>query len=300
MSKPSSQDDDDILHMFVRSFAQTETWKLAAQLIKSPRFTEALSSYCEVMTRPPEISWPVNKVFAQKLRYIVCFDLIGNYSRWRRRGAELPTLAALQRTAPASARQVASFVNALRLGGYVIAERGQDRRTLHLRPSSALLKEIARSPLAFLEASERIFPVPTSLVSRIGNNDELLADWLGRSVERFRSRDIYFAPFPTIVQFTEHDCGYPLLTAVMGANYASLSPGAPPALPLTYMALAERFRVSRQHIGNLFIGAKRRGWFSVVRGGKHVVVSQDLIREFEIWAAGQMAHYRIIAGEIAN
>lgn len=281
----------------VSPVAPTDVPTLTAELLQAPRLVEAVAFYCEMMTRPPGMSWPADKVFGQSMRYIVCFALIGNHARWRRDGAEAPSLAALQRKVPASARQVASFIDALRHGGYVIAERGADRRTLHLRPSSALLQEIARSPLAFLEASERILPGPQSLVDRIRNDDALLSDLLGRSAARFYSEDVYFAPFPTIVQFAERDSGYPLLTAVMGANYAALSGSVPPALPLTYAALAERFRVSRQHIGNLLIEANRRGWFTIDRGGRSFVVSADLVREFEMWSASQMALYRIIAAE---
>ncbi len=282
----------------VGAAVRTDVPSLAAFLIARPLFTEALVSYCAVVTRPPEVSWPTNKLFGQSMRYIVCFDLIGNHARWRRDGKELPTLTALQRKVPASARQVASFVNALRHGGYVVAEPGGDRRSLHLRPSSALLKEIARSPLAFLEASELI--LPASLTDRIRDDEILLADWLGRAAERFHEEDIYFSPFPTIVQLAERDSGYPLLAAVMGANYAARSGTMPFTLPLTYAGLAERFRVSRQHIGNLLIEARQRGWFSVAQGGRSLVVSADLVDEFERWAASQMALYRILAEEITD
>ncbi|MGY3482597.1 hypothetical protein ACVW1C_000480 [Bradyrhizobium sp. USDA 4011] len=287
---------DDILYPSVRAYAATDTWTLARQLIQMRGFRAALAQYCEAMTRPPAVPWPVNKVFAQKLRYIVCFTLIGNYARWRRVGGEPPTLTALQRTAPASARQIAGFVNALRHGGYVVAERhASDRRAICLRPSSALLREIARSPLAFLDAAERILPPAAHIAADVSGDDDRLADWIRLSVERFQANDILFAPFATIVHFTEHDCGYPLLAAVMGAHYAALSPHAPPALSLTYSVLAERFQVSRQHIGNLLTEAERRGWFTVAHGGRSVAVSDELVREFETWAAGQMAHYRIIA-----
>ncbi|WP_249131194.1 MULTISPECIES: MarR family transcriptional regulator [unclassified Bradyrhizobium] len=292
---------DDVLYPSVRAYAATDTWMLARQLIQMPGFCAALAQYCEVMTRPPAVPWPVNKVFAQKLRYIVCFVLIGNYARWRGVGGEPPTLAALQRAAPASARQIAGFVNSLRHGGYVIAERhASDRRAICLRPSSALLQEIARSPLAFLEAAERILVPEAQIAAHIGDDDDRLADWIRLSVERFQADDILFGPFATIVHFTEHDCGYPLLAAVMGAHYAPLSPDAPRALSLTYAVLAERFQVSRQHIGNLLIEAERRGWFTVAYGGRSVAVSEELVRQFETWAAGQMAHYRIIAAEVAR
>lgn len=288
-----------VLHPSVQAHAGTQTWTYAAQLLRLPGFAEAMASYCAAMVEPPGLSWPTDKVFAQKLRYIVSFILIGHHARWLRSGGEPPTLAALQRAAPASARQVATFVGALRLGGYVIASRDAgDRRALHLRPSMALLQEIARSPLAFLEASERLAPGPRSCAGRLRVEANALSGWLGRSSERFHAGDILFAPFPSIVRFTEYDCGYPVLTAVFGAHYAALTATAAPAL-LSYGALAERFRVSRQHIGNIFIEAERRNWFSVGDRGRVVAISPELVQEFETWAVGQMAHYRLLAEEIS-
>lgn len=286
-----------VLHSSVQGFAGQKTWAYAAYLMRSPDFSQALESYCGAMVQPPGMYWPTDKVFAQKLRYLVAFVLIGHDARWRRNGGEPPTLAALQRAAPASARQIAGFVSALRHGGYVSATRdSRDRRALHLRPSMALLQEIARSPLAFLEASERLAPPPSPHADRLRMAADPLADWLGRSHDRFHAEDILFAPFPGIVRFTEHDCGYPVLSAVFGAHYAVLTGRSPP-LRLSYSALAERFRVSRQHIGNIFLEAERCGYFAVSRGGVYISIAPNFVQEFETWAAGQMAHYRLLAEE---
>lgn len=286
-----------VLHGSVQGFAARKTWTYAATLMQSPDFADALESYCGAMVQPRGGSWPTDKVFAQKLRYLVAFALIGNDARWRRSGREPPTLAALQRAAPASARQIAGFMSALRHGGYVIADRGSgDRRALHLRPSMGLLQEIARSPLAFLEASERLAPPSRPLTTRLRAEAGPLSDWLGRSHDRFHAEDILFAPFPGIVRFTEHDCGYPVMSAVFRAHYAALLDMAPP-IRLSYGALAERFRVSRQHIGNIFVEAERHGCFTVSHGGRDISISPAFVREFETWAAGQMAHYRLLAEE---
>jgi hypothetical protein len=286
-----------VLHSSVQAFAGRKIWTYAATLMQSPNFADALASYCGAMIQPPGISWPTDKVFAQKLRYLVAFVLIGNDARWRRSGGEPPTLAALQRSAPASARQIAGFVSALRHGGYVTATRdNDDRRTLHLRPSTGLVQEIARSPLAFLEASERVAPPSHPLADRLRAEADPLSDWLGRSHDRFQAEDILFAPFPRIVRFTKHDCGYPVLSAVFEAHYAALLGMAPP-IRLSYGALAERFRVSRQHIGNIFVEAERHGCFTVSHGGRDISISPAFVREFETWAAGQMAHYRLLAEE---
>lgn len=225
----------------------------------------------------------------------MAFSLIGLDARWRRGVGEAPTLAALQRTAPASARQIAEVVGTLKLASFVVASRlPADRRALRLSPSLTLLQEIGRSPLAFLEASERLDLTASPMAAKLRLDAAALADWLGASYEKFLQEDLYFAPFSNVVEFTGQDCGYPVLSAVFAAHYAALAGVAPPT-PLSYRGLAERFRVSPQHVGNILASAERRGCFSVDRGGRRVIVSADFLSEFETWAAGQMAHYRLLA-----
>lgn len=290
------------LHDAVSPFAETPTWRLARAYLAKEGLPAALASYCRAMTQAPNMVWPADKIFAQKTRYMICYMIIGNYVRWRRGTGEPPTLAALQKHAVASPRHVAGFIQALRLGNFVVtAPSKTDRRSVHLQPGSRLLAEIARSPLSFLDASERIDPADRSFAAALRECDERLCEVLAHSTERFIDRDILFAPFSTIVHFTERDCGYPILAAVMGHHYeASLSTDEGPMIALTYDALAERFRVSRQHVGNILIEAERRGWFTVAQGGRLMAVSGELVHEFETWAAGQMAHYRMIAGELAQ
>ncbi|WP_246389339.1 winged helix DNA-binding protein [Microvirga mediterraneensis] len=253
------------------------------------------------MTRPPGASWPSNKVFVQKLRYLTCYILIGSYARWQRGEGSPPTLAALQRTAVASPRQIAGFIKDLRHGGYVVAEQQEsDRRRYHLRPTAALIQEVARSPLAFLAASERLEPSSRPLLAAISASPERMCDWLGRSVDCYQKDDSLFAPFRTIVQLTERECGYPLMAAILGTHYAAQR-GVDAGLPsLTYRVLAERFQVSRQHIGNMLAEAERLGWFSIAAGGHLRAISEDLIAEFETWSAGQMAHFRGLAEQVCD
>ncbi|MCP4562722.1 MAG: hypothetical protein GY873_38580 [Bosea sp.] len=192
-------------------------------------------------------------------------------------------------------QQIAELVGTLKLGGYVVASRlPADRRALRLSPSMTLLREIGRSPLAFLEASERLDPAASPMAAKLRGDAAWMVDWLGASYERFLQEDLYFAPFCNVVEFTAQDCGYPVLSAVLAAHYAAAAGVAAPA-PLSYGGLAERFRISRQHVGNIFASAERRGCFSVDRGGRGVTVSADFLSEFETWAAGQMAHYRLIS-----
>jgi hypothetical protein len=86
-----------VLHSAVQGFAERKTWTYAATLMRSPDFADALEAYCCAMVQPPEVAWPTDKVFAQKLRYLVAFVLIGNDARWRRSRGEAPTRAALRR-----------------------------------------------------------------------------------------------------------------------------------------------------------------------------------------------------------
>lgn len=288
----------DLLHRSIALHADRDPWPYATSLIHHRGFRDALRLYCAAVIQRPEMPWPSDKFFGQRLRYLVSFSLIGLDARWRRGGGEAPTLATLQRVAPASARQIAELVVTLRLGGYVTAQRlPADRRALRLSPSMPLLQEIGRSPLAFLEASERLVPAASPMVAKLRLDAAALADWLGASYEMFLQEDVYFGPFCNVVEFTGQDCGYSVLSAVLATHYAALSGVAAPAR-LSYSGLAERFRVSRQHIGNILSSAERRGCFSVGRGGRSVAISADFLSEFETWAAGQMAHYRVLAERV--
>lgn len=293
VSRPAGR--SGLLYTAITAHADRMPWPYAVQLISRGSFREALLCYCTAMIEPSAMKWPANKFFGQKLRYLVSFALIGLDARWRRGEGDAPTLAALQRTASASARQIAGLVNAMKLGGYIVAgPLPEDRRAIRLSPSMQLLQEVGRSPLAFLEASERLDPPPSSLAERLGGDDLGMANWLGGSYDLFVQGDVYFSPFSNIVEFTGQDCGYPVLSAVLAGYYAGLAGIAAPVL-LSYGVLADRFRVSRQHIGNILGSAERRGCFAVDRGGRRVTVSADFLWEFESWAAGQMALYRRLA-----
>lgn len=300
--RPAPLPDEDKSHLLdaaARPFAQTQTWRLAARHLASPGYHEALAAYCEAMDQAPIPRWNADKIFAQKARYLVCYLLVANYVRWRRGQAGPATLTALQKHQVASPRQVAEFVKALRLGGFVETSPDPlDRRAMILKPRPRMLTEIARSPLAFLAASERLDP-PKLPLSPSLTQDERLSELLARSMERFTAEDILFAPFRAVVYFTERDCGYLILSRVMACCYRSVVNCSGPAPSLTYDSLADRFGVSRQHVGNIFAEAQRREWFRVAPGGRLVEVSPQFLGEFETWAAGQMAHYRLLAEELA-
>lgn len=277
----------------------TGTWAYASRLAALSEFSDVLAAYCLAMSRGAETSWPTEKVFMQRLRYMICYVLIGNEARWRRGEGEPPTLAALQRAAPASARQISSFVKDLRAGGYVEVVRADDARAIHLYASMALLQEIARSPLAFLEASERLAPTAPKLSARFRASAGDLSQFLGRSADGHEAEESLFKSFPRIVRVAEFDCGYSVLAAVFTAYYAATHRETPETA-LSYGHLSRRFRISRQHVANIFLGARREGWFTVRRGGREVNMSAAMVREFETWASGQMAHYRLLAEDIVG
>ena len=247
------------------------------------------------MAQTSPVSWPVYKLFDQLGRYLVCYMLIHNYYAWRHAGGGAPTLAALQRVAGSSERQTAGLIAALKAGQFVIVEDDPtDRRQKLLRPAPAMVAEIGRSVRLCIAAMDAIDGHPPERAALFSHADRL-GDVLQRSAAHVLANGTLLHGFPTVLHFAGRDCGYPLLSAVMGAHYAATVPGAPPAVPLTVRSLAQRFQVSPAHIGNLLGEAEREGWFSLGASGPDV--SAALVDEFEAWAAGQMAHYGELAGE---
>ncbi|OYX06545.1 MAG: hypothetical protein B7Z15_16375 [Rhizobiales bacterium 32-66-8] len=249
------------------------------------------------MAEEAPIAWPVYKLFDQLHRYVVAYMLIHNYYAWSLHGAAAPTLTALQKIAGSSPRQTAGFVAALRAGQFVtIAPEPGDRRTKLLRPEPAMVAEIGRSARLFLAALDEIQPElpPRHLYLA---DPERMGDLMRGSAAAVLADGTLLHGFPRVLHFAERDCGYPLLTAVLGAHLAETTQDSPPALPLSLRALAQRFQVSPAHIGNLLAEAERAGWFTVRDGGRLVEVADDFCAEFEHWSAGQMAHFEALLRE---
>lgn len=275
---------------------QLDHQRLARQLLGHAGFRPALAVYCNLMSKPAPIEWPVYKLFDQLGRYVVCYMLIHNYYAWRRAGGPAPTLAALQRVAGASERPTAGFVAVLKAGKFVTTEANPaDGRQKILRPAAHMVAEIGRSVRLFIAAADAVEGYPSER-SEIFADCDALGEVLRRSAAYTLSNGTLLHGFPTVLHFAERDCGYPLLSAVMGVHYADTLSGAPPAVPLGVRALAERFQVSPAHIRNLLDDAERHGWFSVGTGG--LSMGADLVVEFEQWAASQMAHFSELAGEV--
>lgn len=283
------------VHPGLLEHLQEPVWRLAKTLLADPDFDKAMLAYCRSMVEPNGFRWPANKLFAQRMRYIACYMLIGLSQRFEEKQGPAPTMTLLQTVVPGSARQVSDLVGGLRAGGYVIAEQNPlDRREIHLRPSPALVLEIARSPLCFLSASSILLKHDMSeLLSR---DVSLISALLSRSMQAFQTKDVLFQPFETIVDFSGRDSGYLMLCAVMGAHF-SRSQGECFELPLSYDALAQRFQVSRQHVGNVLAAAGKRDLFWI-QAGRIEKVAPSLIAEFSWWSAGQMAHFMMLASAV--
>ncbi|MCZ8178877.1 MAG: MarR family transcriptional regulator [Rhizobium sp.] len=280
------------VHPGIEKLLAHPVWQIADRLVINPAFDAAMLSYCRRMVEPSAFTWPANKIFAQKMRYITCYTLIGLYALYEKQQGPAPTMTLLQSLVPGSSRQVSDLMAGLKAGGYVVAEQNaQDRREIRLRPTQALVLEIARSPLAFVAASAML--EPHQHFETLIADPERISGLIGRSMVSVQSIDILFTPFETVVDFTGRDSGYLMLCALMGSHLAQVR-GESWSLPLTYDALSQRFKVSRQHVGNVLSIVTGRDLVTL-QGGRIVDVDPRLSIEFSWWSAGQMAHFTMLA-----
>jgi hypothetical protein len=281
-----------VVHPGVEKHLGEPVWQLASGYLGHSGFDRAVLAYCRSMVEASAFRWPANKIFAQKMRYITCYMLIGLSARFEEGTGPAPTMTLLQTLVPASARQVSDLISGLRAGGYVVAEQNaQDRREIRLRPTPPLVREIGRSPLAFIASSAML--EGHTLREALDADVSLICRLIGRSTVAFQSMDVLFTPFETVVDFTGRDSGYLILCAVMGAHLAGAL-GEDWPLTLTYDALSHRFQVSRQHVGNVLAIATTQGVLSL-HGGRIGAIEPSLLQEFSWWCAGQMAHFTMLA-----
>lgn len=300
MTKKSTPNLRKELFHSVQQYARRPTWLLGAQYLQHEQLGRHIFRYCVTMSQEPSARKSLTKIFAQQFRYMTCFYLISNYVNWKVGEGRPPTLKALQETVSTSPRHVADLIAALRDTHHVIAQRQEtDRRSVHLIPSPTLLLEVARSPLSFLKLSEDMRPGSRSLGDLLVADPDLLALWIARSIEEFKKLDIVFRPFENIAQFSTRDAGYLILTAVVRGHYSNMYEGEPSQADLAPETLSSRFGVSPQHVRNLFSEARRNGLFAVT-SGQLTEINPSLIEEFETWSVGQMAHYRLLAQDIAG
>ncbi len=263
----------------------------SARLRRRQNLRLALARYCHDMAGEAPVAWPIFKMFDQLHRYIASYMLIHNYYAWLRGDGTPPTLTALQKVTGTSARQTAGFVAAMKAGSFVVTETNPaDLRVKWLKPAPAMVEEIGRSVRLFVRAADEIEDRRPALSNLLDEPDRL-GELLQRSAAFVLQKGTLIHDFPRVLHFAGRDCGYPLLAAVIGVHYAAVVPGAPDAVPLTLRSLAQRFQVSRAHVGNLLEEAAQRGWFSVGDGGRLMEIGDDLVAEFEQWACWQIAHY---------
>lgn len=255
-------------------------------------------------------AWPVNKLFHQFGRYMVSFLLIHHYQDWHRHGGPPATLSRLQASCPLSPRQTAAIVAGLRAGKLLTIEPvaaatsaaarpkiktpprvNQPVRQSALVPALEVTKAVARSMVAVLAAADRLDH--QTRAELFANNFALQNELVHRSARFVEQHGTLLDAFPRVRHFTEKDCGYLILCAVIAS---ALSPSAPQPLSCRY--LAQHFRISRSHASNLLAHAAANQWFATDGRGHLAYVSPDLIAEFKHWVAAEMAHYAEIAEHI--
>lgn len=266
----------------------------SAGFLADPRLDPAIAAYCREMIAPDPGDWPMLKLFNQLNRYMVSFLLIHHHQAWRHHGGPLPTLRLLQSSSSLSPRQTTSIVAGLRAGSLLVPEAIEGQRARILAPAPLLSAAIARSMLAFLRAADMI-EAPTPPRAPLFDADpELQNELIHRSAAYVFAQGNLLDPHPWVQHFTTKDCGYLVLTAVIGAALAP--PGA--AASLSYRDLARRFYVSRSHIGNLMAHAARELWFTTDGKGGLTWIDERVLRDFRAWAAAEAAHYAVLADAI--
>lgn len=255
-----------------------------------PKFKEAVAQYCETMIEPPPSAWPLRKLLNQFDRYYAAYMLIWNYYGWVEEGTPSPTLARLKTVSGLSPRQLTSLVNVLRRAELVSGEVDTgNRRRLLLRPQPLLIQEISRSCVAFLAAHDHIHG--GKLARLAAASPDRLGRMIWGSARLVLSSGTIIAPFPTVLAMAGYDGGYPVLTAIMADHYRRMTGRG--RIALGYAALAERFQVSRSHIGNVRTWLYQNGAIDRDR-----MASSALVDEFEQWSISEMSHYADLVGSV--
>lgn len=263
---------------------------------RHPGLRDALAAYCAEVALVAPAGWPINKLFNQLGRYLVGYFLIHHHRDWARHGGPLPTLARLQQSCPLSPRQTAGIVAGLRAGRLVETRAAPAGRARILVPAPAVTEQIAASMLAYLRAVDRLQPACAPRAPAIAADPQRQDELVYRSAAALIADPTLLDPYPRVVAFARRDCGYLVLAAVMAAVYAVAAGKAPPSL--SYRRLADHFRLSRSHIGNLLGAATRAGWITTDAHGRLVAADPAFVAEFERWSAWQLAHHAALADAI--
>lgn len=260
-----------------------------------PGFRAALLDYCREMSQRAPPDWPVFKLLDQFNRYMIGFLLVHDHVEWLLHDGPPATLSALQARNALRPRQTVTIVATLKAARLIRSTPlAEDRRVQVLEPLMRLTEEIARSPVAFLRAVDRL--QGSGFAVDIANDERRQMRLIhGSAATVLRGGPVL--PFPRILHFATRDSGYLILTAVMAAHYTQRE-GAP--MPsLSHRELAMNAQVSPSHVLNLLRHGTASGWFRTDRGGAIVGVDAALTEEFEQWAIWQMGHFQEIAATIA-
>lgn len=244
------------------------------------------------MIEPSPSGWPIRKLLNQFDRYYAAYMLIWNYYGWVEEGAPTPTLSRLKTVSGLSPRQLTSFVSVLKGAELVSAEAVTgNRRQSILRPRPLLIREISRSCVAFLAAHDHMHG--GTLAQLAGASADGLGRMIWGSARLVLSSGTVIAPFPTVLAMAGYDGGYPVLTAILADHYRRLS--GQHRIPLSYAALAERFQVSRSHVGNVLAWLHQTGAIGVDRAA-----GPGLVDEFERWSISEMDHYAVLVTSLLH
>lgn len=262
----------------------------SSALLAATGFPDAVATYCRDMAAMDFLERPAAKMFHQFGRYMIGFLLVHQFQHWRRHGGPPATLGRLQASSPLSPRQTAAVVAALRAGHLLTAAPLAGSRAPVLSPAPALTATIARSMIACLRAADTVEGrLPRAPLLK--GDPELQNELVYRSAVYVFARGSHLDAYPAVRHFTHRDCGYLVLVAVMAV--ALSGPKAGPSL--SCRSLARHFNVSRSHVGNLLAAAAQNGWFVTDGHGRLSHMAPDFVREFQRWAATEMAHYATLA-----
>lgn len=256
------------------------------------RFHQAVVDYCETMIEPAPAGWPVRKLLNQLERYYSAYMLIGQYYGWRNHGAPAPNLSRLQAISGQSPRQTASYCLTLQARKFVFIETlATDRRQKILRPSDGLIREVGRSCAAFVASYDAV--AGSALAGSVAQEADMLGEMIYLSAEHVRRSGTVIAEFPGVLALSGYDCGYPMLVALILAQYRLRS--GKEVFSLAHSALAERFQISESHVGNVLGHLRQLGAVVPANERGDAVVAEALVEEFERWCAAEMAHYAGLA-----
>lgn len=266
----------------------------SSALLAAPGFAHAVAGYCREMAAVDLPGRPAAKLFNQFGRYMVSFLLIHQYQHWQCHGGPPATLRRLQETSPLSARQTAAIVAGLRAGRLLTGEPLAGSRGQMLAPAAPLTGTITRSMIAFLRAVDALDRHEPPRAAAFEHDVALQNELVYRSAEFVLDQGSHLDAFPSVRHFTDRDCGYLVLVAVMAVALSRSDAGG----PLSCRHLARHFSISRSHVGNLLAMAAGNGWFATDGRGRLRHVASDFTYEFQRWAAAEMAHYAALVDAI--